>query len=116
MYGRDDGSTAVWRCVATRRPRFLPTAGVGASNAMRAAAALADELSRADSGTSPLALELYEKRCRSVVEDNQSESRRLARAMFVSRSPLVWVRDQFARHYPAERMLASIIKTAREPF
>jgi 2-polyprenyl-6-methoxyphenol hydroxylase-like FAD-dependent oxidoreductase len=42
---------------------FLPAAGIGASHAMRAAAALADELSRADPVTVPLALELYQKRC-----------------------------------------------------
>ncbi len=46
---------------------FLPTAGVGASNALRAASALADELSRAEASSIPLALELYEKRCRGVI-------------------------------------------------
>lgn len=50
---------------------------------MRAAAGLADELSRADAAAVPLALELYEKRCRSVVERSQTDSRRLARVMFV---------------------------------
>ena len=59
---------------------FMPTAGVGASNAMRAAAGLADELSRANAATVPLALELYEKRCRRIVERSQTDSRRLARA------------------------------------
>jgi hypothetical protein len=44
------------RCAATG---FLPAAGVGASNTMRAAAGLADELSRADAVTVSLALELY---------------------------------------------------------
>lgn len=95
---------------------FLPTAGVGASNAMRAAAGLADELSRAGAATVPLALELYEQRCRQTVERNQTESRRLARAMFVQRPAVGWLRDQVARHYPAERMLAQIIARAHQPF
>ncbi len=95
---------------------FLPTAGVGASNAMRAAAALADELSRADASTVPLALELYEKRCRSVIERNQTESRRLSRLMFVSHPALAWGRDQLARRYPAERVLGQIIASVHEPF
>ncbi len=95
---------------------FLPTAGVGASNAMRAAAALADELSRADAASIPLALELYEKRCRPVVERNQTASRRLARVMFV-RTPLVArARDLVARHYPAERALGEIVASVHQPF
>ncbi len=97
---------------------FLPTAGVGASNAMRCAAGLADELSRADASTLPLALELYEKRCRKITEANQAESRRLARFMFMTNRPgaWVWVRDQLARRYPAERMLDQIISSSRRPF
>ncbi len=95
---------------------FLPTAGVGASNAMRAAAALADELSRADGTTVPLALELYEKRCRGIIERNQTESRRLARVMFLHRPALGWARDQLARRYPAERMLDGIIRSMHESF
>jgi 2-polyprenyl-6-methoxyphenol hydroxylase-like FAD-dependent oxidoreductase len=43
---------------------FMPTAGVGASCAMRAAAGLADELSRADAASVPLALSYTQKRCR----------------------------------------------------
>ena len=95
---------------------FLPTAGVGASNALRGAAALADELSRADASSIPLALELYEKRCRSVIERNQTASRRLARLMFVRNRPLGWVRDQLARRYKPERVLKQIIDSMHEPF
>ncbi len=95
---------------------FLPTAGVGASNAMRAAAALADELSRAATTTVPLALELYEKRCRSVIERNQTDSRRLARMMFVHRRPLAWARDELARRYPAKRVIGQIIDSVHQPF
>jgi len=95
---------------------FLPAAGVGASSAMRAAAGLADELSRADASTVPLALELYQKRCRGVVERNQTESRRLARAMFVTSPLLARARDHIARRYPAERALGHIIASAHKPF
>jgi len=69
---------------------FMPTAGAGASYAMRAAAGLADELSRADAATVPLALELYQKRCRGVIERGQTDSRRLARVMFVRHQQLAW--------------------------
>lgn len=95
---------------------FLPAAGVGASNAMRAAAGLADELSRADAVTVPLALKLYQKRCRSVIEGSQAESRRLARVMFVSNPLLARARDQLAARYPAERALGHIIGSAHKPF
>jgi 2-polyprenyl-6-methoxyphenol hydroxylase-like FAD-dependent oxidoreductase len=95
---------------------FLPAAGIGASTAMRAAAGLADELSRADALTVPLALELYQKRCRSVIERNQTESRRLARAMFVSNPLLASVRDRIAGRYPAKRALRHIISSAHKPF
>lgn len=95
---------------------FLPTAGVGASNGMRCAAALADELSRADAAGVPLAFELYERRCRKIAEANQAESRRLGRVMFMRNRAGTWVRDQVAHHYPAERMLAQIVASSRHPF
>lgn len=95
---------------------FLPTAGVGASNAMRCAAGLADELSRAGPDGVPLALELYEKRFRKITEANQAESRRLARFMLMTNGPGTWVRDRMAMHYPAERMLGHIIASSRRPF
>jgi FAD-dependent urate hydroxylase len=95
---------------------FLPTAGIGASSAMRAAAGLADELSRADVATVPLALELYEKRCRRIIERHQAESRRLARVMFVRHRPVAWARDHLVRRYPAGRALGQIIESVRRPF
>ena len=95
---------------------FLPAAGIGASTAMRAAAGLADELSRADARTVPLALQLYQKRCRIVIERNQTESRRLARAMFVTSPLLARARDHLAGRYPAERALGHIIASAHKPF
>ncbi len=94
---------------------FLPTAGVGASCALRTAAGLADELSRADAATAPAALERYQRRCRSNVERSQTESRRLARAMFLSRPSLSWVRDQIVRRIPAALMLRQIIESSNQP-
>jgi 2-polyprenyl-6-methoxyphenol hydroxylase-like FAD-dependent oxidoreductase len=95
---------------------FLPTAAVGASSAMRAAAGLADELSRADAATVPLALKLYEKRCRGTVERHQTESRRLARVMFVRAPLLARARDEMVRRYPARLALSEIINSTRRPF
>jgi 2-polyprenyl-6-methoxyphenol hydroxylase-like FAD-dependent oxidoreductase len=95
---------------------FLPTAGIGASSAMRSAAALADELSRADAQLAPLALELYEKRCYKLVRGNQDDSRHLARMMFVQSKALGWTRDQLIKHMSAGRFLQSIIKSMHEPF
>ena len=95
---------------------FLPTAGVGASNAMRSAAALADELSKADAERVPLALEMYMKRCRKIVEKNQDDSREIAHLMFVESKTIGWGRDQLIKHYPAKRMVKQIVKSMRQPF
>lgn len=95
---------------------FMPTAGVGASYAIRTAAGLADELSKADAASVPLALELYEKRCRNVIERSQTDSRRLARVMFVRRPRLARARDELASRYPASRALGEIIGSAHQPF
>lgn len=94
---------------------FLPTAGVGASSALRSAAALADELSKTDSEHVPLALELYVKRCRKLIEGNQDDSRTIARYVFVESKALGWGRDQLIRHYPANRMLKQIIQSMQQP-
>lgn len=95
---------------------FMPTAGVGASVAMRAAAGLADELSRADPAAVPLAFERYEKRCRAFAERSQAESRRLGRAMFVRHRVVAGLRDQVVRRYPASLALRAIISSAHQPF
>jgi FAD-dependent urate hydroxylase len=95
---------------------FMPTAGVGASVAMRAAAGLADELSRADADTVPIAFERYEKRCRALAEHAQTESRRLARAMFVQHPAMARLRDQVVSRYPAKLALRDIIRSTHEPF
>ncbi|MGE0433986.1 MAG: FAD-dependent oxidoreductase [Planctomycetota bacterium] len=95
---------------------FLPTAGAGASNALRSAAALADELSRADAASVPLALEMYVKRCQRIVRRNQADSRFIARFMFVSSRWFTPVRDLLIRFYPARRVIAQIIASMRQPF
>lgn len=95
---------------------FLPTAGIGASNALRAAAALSDELSRANAATIPRALKHYEQRCRRILEANQRESRNLSRLMFVKSPIAARARDIATKYYPPERMLKSIVKSMDQPF
>ncbi|WP_322865841.1 NAD(P)/FAD-dependent oxidoreductase [Aquicoccus sp. G2-2] len=89
---------------------FLPTAGVGASMAMDSAAALADELARADRDHMAFALSLYEKRQRHRVELAQKNSRQLAKYMFVNTPAMTALRDQFMRFYSVDRMIADISK------
>jgi len=84
---------------------FLPTAGIGASMAMDSAAALDDELSRADSDHLEYALHLFENRQRAKVEKAQSESRKLGKWMFVESPLLSSIRDTFLPFYSLERML-----------
>jgi len=95
---------------------FLPTAGVGASNAMRSAAVLADELSRADAQLVPLALELYEKRCYRLVRGNQDDSRKVGRFMFVESQAIGWSRDLLLKHMSATSFLKNIVESMRTPF
>ncbi len=87
---------------------FLPTAGVGASAAMDSAAALADELSRADLPHLDHALTLYERRQRPRVERAQKNSRTLARTMFVDGTAKTFARDQLARFYSLDRLVSDI--------
>ena len=94
---------------------FLPTAGVGAANALRCAAVLADELSRADAALVPLAIELYVARSASTVHANQDASRRLAHAMFVEGRVRGRVRDEIMRHYPLERIVKPIVDALHRP-
>lgn len=89
---------------------FLPTAGVGASAAMDSAAALADELARADAGHIDYALSLYENRQRRRVELAQKNSRTLSRAMFVNSPLAAFLRDQAMRFYSLEMMMRDIAK------
>lgn len=110
-----DCRSRVWRrghtvLLGDAAAAFLPTAGVGASMAMDSAAALADELARADAGHMGFALDLYEKRQRHRVELAQKNSRDLARYMFVNASPAAWARDQFMRFYTLKRLVGDISK------
>jgi FAD-dependent urate hydroxylase len=93
---------------------FLPTAGVGASAALRSAAALADELSRADARLVPLALDHYLERTARPVRAHQRDSRRLARAMFLQSDALCRGRDVVTRHMPIRSMIGSILAATRE--
>ncbi len=95
---------------------FMPTAGAGANSAMRSAASLADEFSRVNGHTAPLALELFEKRCRRIVEKNQHDSRQLAKYIFIDNAALAWGRDQIIKHYPMTRVVGDIIDAMHTPF
>ncbi len=94
---------------------FLPTAGLGASTALRSAAALADQLSRADAKLVPLALELYVDRHEQIVRKNQSDSRNLARIMFMERRPGTWARDELMKHMPERTATKQIVELMRSP-
>lgn len=83
---------------------------------MRAAAGLADELSRTDAAAVPLAFERYEKRCRGCAERAQTESWRLARAVFVRHAVTAGLRDKVVRRYPAKLALRAIIRGAHQHF
>jgi 2-polyprenyl-6-methoxyphenol hydroxylase-like FAD-dependent oxidoreductase len=89
---------------------FLPTAGVGASVAMDSAAALSDELARADAAHLEFALSLYEKRQRNRAERAQKNSRDLARFMFVNNPLVAFGRDQFMRVYTLKQLIRDISK------
>ncbi len=93
---------------------FLPTAGVGASAAMDSAAALADELTRADTRHMGYALELYERRQRNRVELAQRNSRNLARIMFVNNEPIAFARDHLMRFYSLERLLSDVSRVMND--
>lgn len=89
---------------------FLPTAGVGASMAMMSAAALADELSRADAAHIEYALRLFVSRARPKVEAAQDNSRHLAKLMMVESLPLAWGREQLLRFYTLDQALRDIMR------
>lgn len=93
---------------------FLPTAGVGASVALRCAAVLADELSRADARLVPLALDHYLERTTRPARAHQRDSRRLAQAMFRQNSTLCQARHVATRHLPARSMIGSILAAMHE--
>lgn len=83
---------------------ILPTAGIGASMAMESAAALADELSRADSLFLEHSLERFIARRRARVDRVQKESRTLARYALVDHPLAAKARDLIVRSYSQRRM------------
>lgn len=94
---------------------FLPTAGIGASMALESAAVLADELSRTDPTYLPNALQLYQRRRRARAEAAQTQSRRLARLMFLNSPRLASLRNRGLRFASMEQMVGPLIKDLREP-
>ena len=94
---------------------FLPTAGIGASTAMRSAAALGDELSRADAQLVPLALEHYAERITPTAHKNQSDSRHLAKVMFVENRLASWGREELLKHMPAASTTKQLAEMMRRP-
>ncbi|MDX1803786.1 MAG: NAD(P)/FAD-dependent oxidoreductase [Alcanivorax sp.] len=87
---------------------FLPTAGVGASMAMAAAATLNDELTRCDRHTLPQALRHYQHRQEPASRAAQNNSRQLARLMTIESRALSWLRNQLIRFYSLDRALHDI--------
>ncbi len=89
---------------------FLPTAGIGASMAMNAAASLADELSRSDATHLTLALDAYVARQKARTEKAQTLSRELGKFMLVENRPLAWARDHLAKMYTTEQFARDTLK------
>ncbi|WP_339731061.1 FAD-dependent monooxygenase [uncultured Gimesia sp.] len=94
---------------------FLPTAGIGASMAMESAAVLADELSRTNNQFLEHALSLYVKRRKHRVESTQSDSRHLAKMMFIKSATVAHIRDVATKFYSLEQLASSIAKAFDEP-
>jgi FAD-dependent urate hydroxylase len=94
---------------------FLPTAGIGASMAMEAAAVLNDELSRTNAQFVRRALHLFEKRHRQRAEAAQKSSRQIGRMMFVESAPVAWLRNQLLRFYTLKMFVRSIAGLMEEP-
>lgn len=95
---------------------FLPTAGVGASNALRSAAALAYDLGLADAATAPVAIERWSHRVRKLVEGNQDDSRQLAKVMLVKHGTSSRLINSLMKHMPVTSMTKSIVKSMEVPF
>ena len=87
---------------------FLPTAGVGASMAMESAAVLAGTLVKADPVRLNDAFAAFEEHQRHRVERAQTQSRALARIMFLNGTTTTFLRDQMVRIYPERKMVGDI--------
>lgn len=95
---------------------FLPTAGVGASNALRSAAALAYELSLADGRSAPAAVRRWKNRVQDLVRGNQSDSRELAKVMMVQHRSASAIVDAVMKHMPVTGITRGIVKSMAAPF
>lgn len=95
---------------------FLPTAGVGASNALRSGAALAYELSLADAKSAKAAVRRWDRRVRPLVHGNQADSRQLAKLMMVRHKSASALINLLMKHMPVTAMTNSIVKSMEEPF
>lgn len=95
---------------------FLPTAGVGASNALRSGAALAYELSLSDKDSGQAAVRRWSKRVDKIVHGNQSDSRQLAKLMMVKHASASALINLLMKHMPVTMMTNSIINSMEEPF
>ena len=95
---------------------FLPTAGVGASNALRSGAALAYELSLSDKDSAQAAVRRWSKRIYKIVHGNQNDSRQLAKLMMVKHASASALINLLMKHMPVTATTNSIIKSMEEPF
>lgn len=95
---------------------FLPTAGVGASNALRSAAALAYDLSLADETSAPVAVRRWKQRVEKLVQANQHSSRELAKVMLVKHASSSALVNTIMRHAPVTTLTSSIVKSMEVPF
>lgn len=95
---------------------FLPTAGVGASNALRSGAALAYELSLSDKDSSQAAVRRWSKRIDKIVHGNQNDSRQLAKLMMVKHASASALINLLMKYMPVTATTNSIIKSLEEPF
>jgi len=95
---------------------FLPTAGVGASNALRSAAALAYDVSLSDAASAPVAVRRWKQRVEKLVQANQHASRELAKVMLVKHASSSAVVNTIMRHAPVTALTSSIVKSMEVPF
>lgn len=128
-----DGVPFRWRLQDVRAPRltaldgrvtllgdsgigFLPTAGVGASNALRSAAALAYELSLADAATVAPATTRWQTRVEKLVTANQTDSRQLGKLMNTRHATTSKFINAAMKHLPVTLTTRSIVTSMTVPF
>ena len=95
---------------------ILPTAGIGASMAMESAAALADEMSRADRASIDLMIRLFVRRRRARVDSVQSASRRLLRMSLLKSRATTYLRNRMLGFMSEKQLLGSLVRVLETPF